>query len=93
MKRVHVFYSGNIQGIGFRYAAQDFAQKIGINGWIKNLSDGRVEIVAEGQERNLEVFLNKVREHFQNYIKDVKLEWQKPIREWIQKKNFEIKFD
>ncbi len=90
MKRVHVFYSGNIQGIGFRFATLDFAQKLSINGWVKNLADGRVEIVVEGQEKILQVFLDKVGKQFQNYIKDVKLEWQKPIEEF---KNFEIKFD
>ena len=89
MKRVHVFYSGNIQGIGFRYTTQDLAQKLGIKGWVKNLADGQVEIVAEGQKAILQVFLDKVGKQFQNYIKDVKLEWLKPTEEF---KNFEIKF-
>ena len=50
MKRVHVFYSGHVQGVGFRYSVQDIAMTMGVTGWVKNLEDRRVEVVAEGEQ-------------------------------------------
>ena len=46
--RVHVYISGKVQGVFFRSYTKDKAQKEGLNGWVKNLTDGRVEIVLEG---------------------------------------------
>ncbi|MEA2452471.1 MAG: acylphosphatase [Actinomycetota bacterium] len=46
--RVHVFVMGDVQGLGFRQAIADKANEQGVTGWVKNLSDGRVEAVLEG---------------------------------------------
>lgn len=82
-KRVHVFYSGRVQGVGFRYTAQDIAMSLGLTGWIKNLEDGRVEIVAEGKEEDLKEFLDKISKgQLSRYIKDVELSLEKPTREF-----------
>ncbi len=48
MKRVHVFISGKVQGVFYRAYTQDEAKKLGVNGWVRNLPDGRVEAVFEG---------------------------------------------
>jgi len=61
-KHIHVFISGIVQGVGFRYFAYKWAKKFGINGYVKNLSDGRVEIEAEGEEEFLEDFLDKLKQ-------------------------------
>ena len=61
MKRVHVLYSGQVQGVGFRYSVQDIAMNLGVTGWVKNLEDRRVEVVAEGEQKDLEGFLDKIR--------------------------------
>jgi acylphosphatase len=45
--------SGRVQGVGFRYFTQDIANREGLNGQVRNLPDGRVEIVAEGDEESL----------------------------------------
>lgn len=45
---VHIFVSGVVQGVFFRAHTQNAAQNLGLNGWVRNLRDGRVEIVAEG---------------------------------------------
>lgn len=42
----HVYISGKVQGVSFRYYSFERAQKLGITGWIRNLEDGRVEVVA-----------------------------------------------
>lgn len=51
---VHVFISGHVQGIGFRESTRRKAFQLGINGWVKNLEDGRVEAVFEGVEEAVE---------------------------------------
>ncbi len=46
--RVHVYVSGQVQGVNFRGATQEEAERLGLNGWVRNLQDGRVEAVFEG---------------------------------------------
>ncbi|NLA39555.1 MAG: acylphosphatase [Methanomicrobiales archaeon] len=48
--RVRVWISGLVQGVGFRWAVEDEARAEGVTGWIKNLPDGRVEALFEGDE-------------------------------------------
>ena len=48
--RAHVFISGRVQGVGFRWNTQNMAQQLGLSGWVRNLWDGRVEAVFEGPE-------------------------------------------
>jgi acylphosphatase len=50
MIRKHAFFEGKVQGVFFRANTRDKAQEEGVNGWVKNLSDGRVEAVFEGAE-------------------------------------------
>lgn len=47
-RRVRLVVSGRVQGVGFRYAARDAAAENGVSGWVRNLPDGSVEIVAQG---------------------------------------------
>ncbi|MEM5777067.1 MAG: acylphosphatase [Candidatus Aenigmatarchaeota archaeon] len=61
MKRVHVYISGKVQGVNFRWNTKLVADKLGIKGWVKNLLDGRVEIVAEGEDEKIETFLKYVK--------------------------------
>ena len=49
MRRVHAFLSGRVQGVWFRASTQNEAQRLGLTGWVRNLPDGRVEFVAEGE--------------------------------------------
>ncbi len=48
LTRWHVYFSGRVQAVGFRYTAQLFAKDLGLTGWVKNLDDGRVEMEAQG---------------------------------------------
>jgi len=74
-KQLHLYYSGNVQGIGFRYTVWDIAGSLKVCGWVKNLSDGRVELLAEAEEDVLDNFLEQVKTHFSRYIKDINVEW------------------
>lgn len=75
-KQAHVYYSGRVQGVGFRFTAIDIARDLKVCGWAKNLSDGRVEIVAEAEEGTLKDFLSRLGNYFSRYIQDVKTDWK-----------------
>jgi len=49
-KRVQVIYKGMVQGVGFRFTAEALARRFDVTGYAKNLTDGNVEVVAEGEE-------------------------------------------
>jgi acylphosphatase len=73
-RRVHVFYSGRVQGVGFRATAEEAAQCLGVVGWVKNLRDGRVELVAEADEATLEQLLERIRTGpMKNFIHQVEI--------------------
>ena len=57
IKRLHVYVSGKVQGVWFRATAQGYAIDGNLTGWIRNLRDGRVELVAEGEEAALNTLL------------------------------------
>lgn len=59
--RVRVFAGGRVQGVAYRFFAEKFAKAMGITGWVRNLPDGRVEVLAEGMEENVEGFLGRLR--------------------------------
>ena len=56
-----IFYSGSVQGVGFRYTAKAVASGFEVTGTVRNLSDGRVELVAEGVRDELEAFRQAIR--------------------------------
>lgn len=89
VKRIHILYSGRVQGVGFRFTAESFALELGICGWVKNLPDGTVEIECEGDEDKLKDFLARINVTFGEYIKKSDLEWFKATGEF---KKFEIRF-
>jgi len=66
----HVFYSGRVQGVGFRYTARRIAQAHVVTGFVRNLSDGRVELVAEGDPAELDRLLADIASAMTGYIED-----------------------
>lgn len=70
MTQAHILYSGTVQGVGFRYTVCHYARNLGLKGWVKNLSDGRVEMFVEGPQNQIDIFCQKIDQHFQGYIRD-----------------------
>jgi len=54
IKQYHLIVKGRVQGVGYRFYTQQYAQELGLTGWVKNLTDGSVEIVAAGNSDLLE---------------------------------------
>jgi len=52
--RIHVLVSGKVQGVFFRSSTKEKAEELGISGWVRNLSDGRVEAVFEGEKEKVD---------------------------------------
>lgn len=88
-KRMHTLYSGRVQGVGFRFSAESIAAELGVYGWVKNLGDGRVELVAEAEETILKDFLKRLNQYFSRYIQDADVQWKEASGEF---NDFEIKF-
>ena len=59
--RLHVVVSGRVQGVAYRYFAEKRAASFGLTGWARNLFDGRVEVLAEGDRVALESFLAELK--------------------------------
>lgn len=68
MKQYHIFFSGNVQGVGFRFTTDRIAQRYKVCGWVQNCTDGRVELHVEGRESEIVRFLEDVETHFEGYI-------------------------
>jgi len=73
---MEIFYSGHVQGVGFRYTTKSTAAGFEITGFVRNLSDGRVELVAEGRRDELEAFRAAVRDAgLGHFIRDEAVTW------------------
>jgi len=82
MVRAHILFSGTVQGVGFRYTTLSFAQQLFLTGWVKNLSDGSVQAVAEGPREKIEELLLKLKVQFGSFIRDQHIEWVEPRGEF-----------
>lgn len=71
-KAVHLFFSGKVQGVGFRFVAKKIADKYSLSGWIKNLSDRTVEALIQGEDLNIESCLKEIELYFKDNIKEVR---------------------
>lgn len=62
MVRKHIFFSGDVQGVGFRYRSFYIAQSLGLVGWVENLWDGRVEMEVQGSEASIREMLDRIQQ-------------------------------
>ena len=75
-KKVHLLISGNVQGVFYRVNARKKAEEFSLTGWVKNMPDNKVEILAEGKEENLKRLIKWCHNGSENAIvKEVKVEW------------------
>ncbi|MCS7045168.1 MAG: acylphosphatase [Gemmataceae bacterium] len=63
-----VLYSGHVQGVGFRFTTRELAQRFAVGGWVRNLPDGQVELVVEGEAAEVNEFLESLGRTMAGYI-------------------------
>jgi acylphosphatase len=68
-ERREVHYEGRVQGVGFRYSTRSIASRYRVTGYVRNLRDGRVQLVAEGVSDELDRFLDDIDEAMSGYIR------------------------
>lgn len=68
--QAHLFYSGTVQGVGFRYTVERIASGLKLTGWVRNLTDGRVEAMVEGSREDIEKLTRQIEARFEGHIKD-----------------------
>jgi acylphosphatase len=75
--RAHVYVTGRVQGVFFRSETADVADRLGLTGWVRNLSDGRVEAVFEGEKENVDRALEFCRRGPPGaYVSDLDVTWE-----------------
>jgi|UniRef100_A0A7C4YFQ5 acylphosphatase len=88
--RINAIVKGYVQGVGYRFFTERKAKEYGITGWVKNLRDGNVQVVAEGERSIIEEFIKdlKVGPHSAS-VTDIEIKWEKYTGEF---KDFEVRF-
>jgi len=75
-QRIHATFIGTVQGVGFRFTADRIAREAGVCGWVKNLRNGNVEVIAEAPKEVLVQYLERLKEKFAGYIDSVDVNWE-----------------
>lgn len=84
---MHSFFTGHVQGVGFRYQVVTIAKGFELTGYVKNLNDGRVELLAEGDEAEVLDFLEAIESELDVFIKTIEKETGSRPRQQV---NFSI---
>ena len=84
-----MFVSGIVQGVGYRWYVEDKAKERGLTGYVRNIKDGRVEIVAEGEKEKIESLVEALWKKGIGRVEDVQVNWNEYKGEF---KDFEIMF-
>ncbi len=82
LRRYVVYYSGRVQGVGFRYAVCRLSERFDVKGFVRNLPDSRVQLIAEGKIGQLDSFLESIQAEMAGYIRAKQLDQQEPTGEF-----------
>ncbi|MCU0629543.1 MAG: acylphosphatase [Methanoregulaceae archaeon] len=84
MKRVIVHVSGRVQGVGYRYYVMECGQQAGVTGYVRNMADGSVEVIAEGSEESLLNFIRYIdaKGELVICVDHLEIEWGAPTGEF-----------
>tara|TARA_Y100001960_G_scaffold169059_1_gene177507 strand:- start:1125 stop:1409 length:285 start_codon:yes stop_codon:yes gene_type:complete len=82
-QRLHQHFSGHVQGVGFRYQVRQLSLEFEVTGWVKNLPDGRVEMIAEGSRDELEAFQAAIPDAgLRRFIRETQADWSEGTGEF-----------
>ena len=83
-KRKIILYSGNVQGVGFRYTACRVARDFDVTGYVQNLPDGRVECIVEGEPKEISHFIESLTDRMDDYIHEASISNASPTGEYFE---------
>lgn len=89
LKRACLTYTGRVQGVGFRFTARAVAERYAVQGYVKNITNGSVELLAEGEAAQVEAFLAEVETRLARYIAEKNVVWEQATGEYRQ---FDVRF-
>ncbi|MBI4615601.1 MAG: acylphosphatase [Planctomycetes bacterium] len=88
--RAHIVVEGRVQGVFYRYSTVEEATRLGLAGWVKNLRDGRVEAVAEGERETVERLVEWCRRGPPSaHVEKIDVDWETPTGEF---RGFETRY-
>ena len=87
--RTRGFFSGTVQGVGFRWTTKNVADRFRVSGFVRNLPDGRVVLEAEGDRDTVEGFIEALKSRMDSYIRSIESNEEKPTG---GETGFEIRF-
>ena len=85
----HIIFTGSVQGVGFRYTAYNIAHRHRLTGFVRNLPDGTVEMLAQGQPEDIDDCIRDIKRSFAGYIRETRFEEIDPDPRY---KDFKITF-
>ncbi len=88
-ERREVHYAGHVQGVGFRYSVQRLAGGFSVAGYVRNLADGRVQLVAEAAPPELDQFLGAIDQRMAGHIRDKQVDVRPATGEFS---GFEVRY-
>ena len=75
--RAHILVSGRVQGVFYRDHTRRWASSLGLSGWVRNLADGRVEVLVEGEKKDIENLMGNLKEGPPlSWVENVAAEWE-----------------
>ena len=89
MASTQVFFAGNVQGVGFRYAVKQIAKGFDVTGWVMNLADGRVELRASGDPAELSAFIEAIGQS--ELRAHINQQTEMPVADQLSARGFEIR--
>ena len=78
MISLQVFYEGRVQGVGFRFTVRHIAKGFDVTGWVRNLPDGSVELIAEGDTAEVDRFIEALGRQMADYITSASVQHESP---------------
>jgi acylphosphatase len=88
--QARVVFAGRVQGVGFRYTTMDVAASFDVTGYVRNLRDGTVEMVAEGTRAQVEALVEAVSERMRRYVHHRLVTWEPATGQF---RDFDLRFD
>jgi len=84
-----IHFLGMVQGVGFRYTAIRVAAGFEVTGYVRNLRDGRVEVIAEGEPEQLDAFRAELCRQMEGYVRDIQQEVAEPTGQFV---GFDVRY-